>query len=85
MTKSELITEVQGKVWYAGIISGAEIIQEWPSQNVKLYRVHIKVTRETNVLSHVHVHFFVFDEGGAGESAYYKDMNPDDQIALVAL
>ena len=83
MTKSELITEVQGKVWYAGIIGGAEIIQEWPSQNVKLYRVHVKVTRETNVLSHVHLHFFVFDEGGAGEVAYYRDKNPDDQVEYV--
>ena len=84
MTKAELITEVQGKVWYAGVIGTPEIVQEWSSHNLKLYRAHIKVERETNVLSHLHIHFYIFDEGGAGESAYYKDMNPDDQIALVA-
>ena len=84
MTKAELITEVQGKAWYAGVIGSPEIIQEWSVYNLKLYRVHLKVTREANVLSHVHLHFFVFDEGGAGEDAYYKDQNPDDQIALPA-
>jgi hypothetical protein len=83
MTKSELITEVQGKAWYGGILSTPEIIQEWPSQNVKLYRAHVKVIREANVLSNAHIHFYVFDEGGAGEAANYKDQNPDDQIAVV--
>ena len=83
MTKSQLITEVQGKSWYGGIIGTAEIVQEWPSHNLKLYRAHVKVIRETNVLSNAHIYFYVFDEGGAGEEANYKDKNPDNQVEYV--
>jgi hypothetical protein len=84
MTKAELITEVTGKAWFAGTISAPEIDTEWPAFNLKLYRAHAKVEREENVLTHKHIYFYVFDEGGAGESAYYKDQNPDDQVEYVA-
>ena len=83
MTKSELISEVAGKTWYNGIIGNPVVSEEWPTYNLKLYRVHLRVEREANVISTCHLYFYVFDEGEPGEIAYYKDKNPDDQIAIV--
>jgi len=84
MTKAELIAEVVAKTWFAGTIEAPVVDTEWPAHNIKLYRAHAKVERETNVLTHRHIYFYVFDEGGAGEAAYYKDQNPDDQVEYVA-
>ena len=80
MTKAQLIAEVTGKTWFGGTIEAPVVDTEWPAQNVKLYRAHAKVIVETNVMTHKHIYFYVFDEGGAGEEAYYKDQNPDDQV-----
>ena len=84
MTKAELNAEVQAKVWFAGVIENPKVDTDYPQQNIKLYRAHVKVEVETNVLTHKHIYFYVLDEGGAGESAYYMDKNPDDQVGYVA-
>ena len=80
MTKDELIAEVQGKTWYVGVIGSPDIVEEYPNYNLRLYRVHVKVLVEANVITNKHLHFYVFDEGQPQEVAYYKDKNPDDQV-----
>jgi len=80
MTKAELLSEVQGKSWFLGLIGSLEIEQEWPTMNAKMYRGHVMAEKETNVLSLHHIYFYTIDEGEPEEAAYYKDSSVDDQI-----
>jgi len=84
MTKTELIVEVQAKTWFVDLIGSLVVEEEWPSQNAILYRAHVMVQKEVNVLSLYHIYFYTINEGEPGEVAYYKDANPDDQIGYEA-
>ena len=83
MTKAELIAEVQGKSWYGGILGSILLAEEYVALQLKVYRAHVKILKGANVLSNAHIYFYVFEEGGAGEVAYYKDSSPDEQAGMV--
>lgn len=83
MTKSELISEVQNKTWFVMDFGGLVLDQEWPAVNVKLYRASVVAEIAVNTVSTAHLYFYVIDEGGAGEVAYYKDATPEEQVGIV--
>ena len=82
MTKAELIADIEGKIWYVNEFGGLIMENEWPAVNIKLYRAYVIVELDTNVITTSHIYFYVYDEGGPGEMAYYRNATPEDQVGI---
>ncbi len=73
MTKTELLADLAGRDFVQSV-STPELLETKPD-GAKWYGVNIReVTGDAGVYRNIQ--FYVYDEGGAGEEAFYKDSAP---------
>jgi len=77
MTKAELIAELNTK--YGELLESKLMNENDPPSYGKWYLLVFKALRNESAFNQS-VHIVVYDEGGAGEAAYYKDGIPPDKI-----
>ena len=81
MTKQELLDDLLAKSWVNEII-GSPSLQETKPNGDKWYIINIREVTD-NACTYRNIHFYVINEGEAGEIAYYKDKEPDKIIKSV--
>jgi hypothetical protein len=88
-TKAELITEIGTSYTLGSLIHETPLLSVadqalFSAENLKIYRqiaheqIEGKMTRRA-------IAFYVSDEGGGGEAAFYKDRKPIDAVRLEAV
>lgn len=74
MTKAELMAALEAK---SEVISIASISQpQVMADGNNRYLVNIKVSTDNNSINYINRAFYVDDEGGAGEAAYWENKEP---------
>lgn len=76
MNKQELLFDLEKKEWCA-FVEIPELL-EVKKDGTNWYVVNIRDESDSKVGTYRNVHFYVVDEGGAGEVALYKDQEPDE-------
>ena len=73
MTKAQLLADLEGRDFVLSV--GTPELQETKPEGTKLYLVPT-LQNTGDAATYLNVLFFVQDEGGAGEAAFYKDIPP---------
>lgn len=78
MTKQELLAKIAAQDWCDGLVGDSELLETKPNGD----KVYMQNIREINGESCIYrnIHFYVIDEGGKAERAYFKDRAPALQI-----
>lgn len=77
MTKAELLTEITTR--YGPLLLEKLMNENDPASYGKWYQLLLSV-QVNNTAFNQTVHIIVYDEGGAGEEAYYRDGIPVDRV-----
>ena len=79
MTKAELLVDLASKDWVHHLVD-PPVLRETKPDGTTLYMQHLMdVAIDTAVYRDVF--FYVYDEGGAGEDAFYQHKIPVSQVA----
>ena len=78
MTKAEMYTHLQGLPNYGGVSEVAAIVETNPAGD-NCYRLSVRVI-DGNKIDYLHLHFWVVDDGGPSEAAYYHS---SESIVLI--
>ena len=83
-TKAELITEIGTTYTLGSLIHETPLLSAgdqalYAAENLKIYRQIVHEQSEGKMIRRA-ISFYVFDEGGGGEVAYYKDRKPTDSV-----
>ncbi|MCA1807406.1 MAG: hypothetical protein LC687_06135 [Actinobacteria bacterium] len=78
MTKQELLDELLAKD-YINTVEEPQLMETKPD-GAKWYKVNVSETFQ-KVAVYRNIDFYVFDEGGAEEKAYYKDREPSMYVS----
>jgi hypothetical protein len=85
LNKSELLSNLLSKDWIGSV--GSPTLLETKPDGSKLYSVNYR-EKVGNAGVYRNIQFYVVDEGGGGETAFYKDREPmeanSDQSSLKA-
>jgi len=78
MTKNELLTELAARDWCENV--SEPTLKETKSDGMLWYYVGVRDIGG-NIGVYRNIHFYVVDEGGPGEVAYYKDSEPENTLS----
>lgn len=78
MTKSELLVDLQGKSWVLALMGDPDLVGTENSTNIYSQKI-FETALDTGTFRNIF--FYVYDEGGAGEIAMYKDEIPKPRIS----
>ncbi len=78
MTKNELLQDLAGRSFIKAV--GDPVLREVKDVGATWYTVNVAETFQNTAVFR-NIDFYVFDEGGPEEEAYYKDQDPKMNVA----